>query len=127
MIMSWIRWGMPSKSQYKRLWLTKFRTNRLPIGSNVNEWSNESVPDVCPGCGDLERDATHLVTCPPKSSIDLEINNFLLEAKYTSNENSRRLTICNTNSPPRPRRWLLWPICKYPIIYRTLVCNMILQ
>ena len=47
---------------YKRLWLSKALTERLPTSQNVSKWSKEEVPDMCPRCGEAE-DAIHATWC----------------------------------------------------------------
>lgn len=52
---------------YKRLWLSKALTERLPTSTNVSKWTKEVTPDMCHRCGEPE-DATHATWCQAPSA-----------------------------------------------------------
>ena len=51
-----------STIMYKRLWLSKVLTNRLPTMENISKWTKEEEPNMCPRCGE-EEDNDHIVWC----------------------------------------------------------------
>jgi hypothetical protein len=55
---------------YKKIWMIKYLTNRLPIGAKLLQWKF-TTNDLCPRCGQPEQHRGHVLQCPHLEAVAL--------------------------------------------------------